>query len=319
MIKRTIKGRRCFVIELTSQGVQDGKSLPVFVPGAPRTGTSDSPSTTKSSAAAKKSPAKKVAKKKAAAKKAPAKKTASAKKAPVKKTAAKKAPAKKSTAKKATVTKVTAKKAPVKKTAAKKAPAKKTASANKIVTVADAVAAAKAAAAKAASARGIATRTANAAAVKGASAQVKAAAKTAAAKASAAKSLATKAANAAERAKLAETTATPSTATKSVNFSPGNSNLKKLPAAVDSLARTLLDVTLERYTHLEELEQDVLDAQKARDEAVRIAKNLQAEIVELKAQSKLLQNNLDAVLQGPDKSVDIAIRSKRLALLLGGR
>ena len=95
--------------------------------------------------------------------------------------------------------------------------------------------------------------------------------------------------------------------------------MKKLPAAVDSLARTLLDVTLERYTHLEELEQDVLDVQKARDEAVRIAKNLQAEIVELKAQSKLLQNNLDAVLQGPDKSVDIAIRSKRLALLLDGR
>jgi len=333
MIKRTIKGRRCFVIELTSQGVQDGKSLPVFVPGAPRTGTSDSTSTTKSSAVTKKSLAKKAAKKKSTAKKAPAKKTAAkkapvkkatAKKAPVKKTAAKKAPAKKAVAKKApakkaTVTKVTAKKAPVKKTAAKKAPAKKTAPATKIVTVADAVAAAKAAAAKAASARGIATRTANAAAVKGASAQVKAAAKTAAAKASAAKSLATKAANAAERAKLAETTATASTATKSVNFSPGNSNLKKLPAAVDSLARTLLDVTLERYTHLEELEQDVLDAQKARDEAVRVAKNLQAEIVELKAQSKLLQNNLDAVLQGPDKSVDIAIRSKRLALLLGGR
>lgn len=323
MIKRTIKGRRCFVIELTSQGVQDGKSLPVFVPGAPRTDASGSTATTKSSAAAKKSPAKKAAKKKAAAKKAPAKKV-TAKKVPVKKNAAKKAPAKKaaakkSTAKKVTVAKVTAKKAPVKKTAAKKAPAKKTAPATKIVTVADAVAAAKAAAARAASARGIATRTANAAAVKGASAQVKAAAKTAAAKASAAKSLATKAANAAERAKLAETTATPSTASKSVNFSPGNSNLKKLPAAVDSLARTLLDVTLERYTHLEELEQDVLDAQKARDEAVRIAKNLQAEIVELKAQSKLLQNNLDAVLQGPDKSVDIAIRSKRLALLLGGR
>ena len=131
--------------------------------------------------------------------------------------------------------------------------------------------------------------------------------------------MATKAVNAAELAKLAETTATPSTATKIVNFSPGNSNLKKLPAAVDSFARTLLDVTLERYTHLEELEQDVLDVQKARDEAVRIAKNLQAEIVELKAQSKLLQNNLDAVLQGPDKSVDIAIRSKRLALLLNGR
>lgn len=308
MIKRTIKGRRCFVIELTSQGIQDGKSLPAFVPGAPRTDASDSTST------AKKAPSKKAAKKKSTAKKAPAKKAA-AKKAPAKKTAAKKAPVKK----KATVTKVTAKKAPAKKTAAKKAPAKKAAPAAKVVTLADAVAAAKTAAAKAASARGIATRTANAAAVKGASAQVKAAAKTAAAKASAAKSLATKAANAVERAKLAETNTAPSAAAKSVNFAPGNSNLKKLPAAVDSLARTLLDVTLERYTHLEELEQDVLDAQKARDEAVRIAKNLQAEIVELKAQAKLLQNNLDAVLQGPDKSVDIAIRSKRLALLLGGR
>jgi hypothetical protein len=317
MIKRTIKGRRCFVIELTNQGVQDGKSLPVFVPGAPRTDASDSTST------AKKAPAKKTAKKKSAKKTAPAKKAA-AKKAPAKKTAAKKAPAKKTAAKKApakkaTVTKVTAKKAPAKKNAAKKAPAKKAAPATKVVTLADAVAAAKTAAAKAASARGIATRTANAAAVKGASAQVKAAAKTAAAKASAAKSLATKAANAVERAKLAETNTAPSAAAKSVNFAPGNSNLKKLPAAVDSLARTLLDVTLERYTHLEELEQDVLDAQKARDEAVRIAKNLQAEIVELKAQAKLLQNNLDAVLQGPDKSVDIAIRSKRLALLLGGR
>jgi hypothetical protein len=310
MIKRTIKGRRCFVIELTSQGVQDGKSLPAFVPGAPRAVASDS--------TAKKAPAKKSAKKKAASKKAPAKK-APAKKTAAKKAPAKKAPAKKAPAKKATVTKVTAKKAPAKKAPAKKTPAKKTAPAAKVVTLADAVAAAKSAAAKAASARGIATRTANAAAVKGASAQVKAAAKTAAAKASAAKSLATKAANAVERAKLAETNAAPSAAAKSVSFSPGNSNLKKLPAAVDSLARTLLDVTLERYTHLEELEQDVLDAQKARDEAVRIAKNLQAEIVELKAQSKLLQNNLDAVLQGPDKSVDIAIRSKRLALLLGGR
>jgi chemotaxis protein histidine kinase CheA len=322
MIKRTIKGRRCFVIELTSKGIQDGKSLPVFVPGAPRTDASDSTSTAKKApskkAAKKKSTAKKAPAKKAAAKKAPAKKTA-AKKAPAKKTAAKKAPAKKAPAKKATVTKVTAKKAPAKKTAAKKAPAKKAAPAAKVVTLADAVAAAKTAAAKAASARGIATRTANAAAVKGASAQVKAAAKTAAAKASAAKSLATKAANAVERAKLAETNTAPSAAAKGVNFAPGNSNLKKLPAAVDSLARTLLDVTLERYTHLEELEQDVLDAQKARDEAVRIAKNLQAEIVELKAQAKLLQNNLDAVLQGPDKSVDIAIRSKRLALLLGGR
>lgn len=291
MIKRTIKGRRCFVIELTDQGVQNAKSLPAFVANAPRTD------------AAKKAPAKKAPAKKAV------KKKSSAKKAPAKKAAAKKAPAKK-----AAVKKVTAKK-----TAAKKAAAKKATSVTKVVTLADAVAAAKTAAAKAASARGIATRTANAAAVKGASAQVKAAAKAAAAKASAAKSMATKAANAVERAKLAESNAAPSTVVKSVNFAPGSSNLKKLPAAVDSLARTLLDVTLERYTHLEELEQDVLDAQKARDEAVRIAKNLQDEIVALKAQSKLLQNNLDAVLQGPDKSVDIAIRSKRLALLLGGR
>ena len=79
MIKRTIKGRRCFVIELTSQGIQDGKSLPVFVPGAPRADASDSTST------AKKAPAKKTAKKKSAKKTAPAKKAA-AKKAPAKKT-----------------------------------------------------------------------------------------------------------------------------------------------------------------------------------------------------------------------------------------
>lgn len=299
MITRKINGRRCFVIDLTDQGVQAAKTLPTYTPNAPTVDVinSHTVATTKK-AAAKKSPAKK-----AAVKKSPAKKTAT----------------KKTTVTKVTANKAPTKKAPTKKTTVKKAPAKKTTPVAKVVTVADSVAAAKTAAAKAASARGIATRTANAAAVKGASAQVKAAAKTAAAKASAAKSLATKAANAAERAKGTTTNAAPTTAVKSVNFAPGSSNLKKLPAAVDSLALTLLDVTLERFTHLGELEQDVLDAQKERDEAVRISKNLQAEIVALKAQAALLQNNLDAVLQGPDKSVDIAIRSKRLTMLLGGR
>lgn len=77
--------------------------------------------------AAKKAPAKKAPAKKTAAKKAPAKTTATAaKKAPAKTTAAKKAAVKKAPAKKAPAKKTAAKKAPAKKTAAKKAPAKKT-------------------------------------------------------------------------------------------------------------------------------------------------------------------------------------------------
>ena len=99
--------------------VSGAKKLPKLTVSAAAKTTAAAKKTT-----AKKAPAKKTTTAKAPAKKAPAKKTA-AKKAPAKKTTTAKAPAKKAPAKKAPAKKTAAKKAPAKKTVAKKAPAKK--------------------------------------------------------------------------------------------------------------------------------------------------------------------------------------------------